>query len=99
MLCRQHRLTAWAGTSPRRVSQRIHNQTLFRKRARPGSFQGLIDSCCTALGITILATVYAGAADVYRTKEEENRILQGRVAEWIQGVSSDQDFDPRLPTV
>jgi len=38
-------------------------------------------------------------ATEYRTKEEENRLLHGRVAEWVQHVSARPDFDAGLPTV
>jgi exonuclease SbcD len=38
------------------------------------------------------------AAD-YRTKEEENRLLHGRVAEWLQGLSQKASFKHQLPTV
>ncbi len=38
------------------------------------------------------------AAD-YRTKEEESRLLHGRVAEWLQGLSQRPGFKPQLPTV
>ncbi len=39
------------------------------------------------------------AADGYRSKEEENRLLEGKVAEWIAGVPARPGFDPTLPTV
>jgi exonuclease SbcD len=42
---------------------------------------------------------YAEASDLYRSKEEENRLLVGRVAEWVKSVSTHADFDARLPTV
>jgi exonuclease SbcD len=35
----------------------------------------------------------------YRTKEEENRLLHGRIAEWVQGLPNHPRFDARLPTV
>jgi DNA repair protein SbcD/Mre11 len=38
------------------------------------------------------------AAD-YRTKEEENRLLHGRVAEWLQGLPQKAGFKTQLPTV
>jgi exonuclease SbcD len=42
---------------------------------------------------------YTEATDVYRTKEEENKLLQDRAAEWIRDVPGRPGFDPRLPTV
>jgi DNA repair protein SbcD/Mre11 len=42
---------------------------------------------------------YIEATDVYRTKEEENRLLQDRAAEWIRDVPSRPSFDPGVPTV
>ena len=39
------------------------------------------------------------SAAEYRTKEEENRLLHGRIAEWVQGLPNHPRFDPRLPTV
>jgi exonuclease SbcD len=42
---------------------------------------------------------YDLSAAVYRTREEENRLLHGRVAEWVQGVVGRPGFDTRLPTV
>lgn len=42
---------------------------------------------------------YDLSATEYRTKEEENRLLHGRVAQWIQGLPNHPTFDPRLPTV
>jgi exonuclease SbcD len=45
------------------------------------------------------ANRYELSAAEYRTKEEENRLLQGRISEWIQGLPSRPGFDSRLPTV
>lgn len=45
------------------------------------------------------ASRYELSAAEYRTKEEENRLLHGRIAEWIQAVPTQPNFDPRLPTV
>lgn len=45
------------------------------------------------------ASRYDVSATEYRTKEEENRLLHARVAEWVRGVSSQPRFDPALPTV
>jgi exonuclease SbcD len=45
------------------------------------------------------ASRYDLSAAEYRTKEEENRLLQGRIAEWIQGLPNHPRFNPRLPTV
>lgn len=42
---------------------------------------------------------YGDAADVYRSKDEENRLLQGRVAEWIKSVPEHPEFDRQLPTI
>jgi len=42
---------------------------------------------------------YDLSATEYRSKEEENRLLHGRVAEWIQRASADPKFDPALPTI
>ncbi len=42
---------------------------------------------------------YGLTAAEYRTKEEENRLLRGRIAEWVQAVPSQPGFDPSLPTV
>lgn len=42
---------------------------------------------------------YAEPGDSFRSKDEENRAFQGRIAEWVKGVPSRPDFDPRLPTV
>lgn len=46
------------------------------------------------------ATRYGLSAADYRTKEEENRILQSHVADWIQSLPlTAGEFDSRLPTV
>jgi exonuclease SbcD len=45
------------------------------------------------------ASRYEVSAAEYRTKEEENRLLHGRIAEWVQGLPNNPRFDPRLPTV
>jgi DNA repair protein SbcD/Mre11 len=45
------------------------------------------------------ASRYDISAAEYRTKEEENRLLHGRIAEWVQGLPNRPDFDPQLPTV
>ena len=45
------------------------------------------------------ASRYELSATEYRTKEEENRLLHGRIAEWVQGLPNHPRFDPRLPTV
>jgi exonuclease SbcD len=45
------------------------------------------------------ASRYDLTAAEYRTKEEENRLLHGRIAEWVQGLPNHPRFDPRLPTV
>jgi exonuclease SbcD len=42
---------------------------------------------------------YDLSAAEYRTKEEETRLLHGRVSEWLRGLPSRQDFDSGLPTV
>jgi exonuclease SbcD len=46
-----------------------------------------------------LAHRYELSAAEYRTKEEENRLLHGCVADWIRSVSSRPDFNRGLPTV
>lgn len=45
------------------------------------------------------ASRYELSAAEYRTKEEENRLLHGRIAEWVQGLPNRPGFDPQLPTV
>lgn len=35
----------------------------------------------------------------FRTKEEETRLLHGRVADWVREVANRPGFDPSLPTV
>src|SRR5207237_3316090 len=45
------------------------------------------------------ASRYELSAAEYRTKEEENRLLHGRIAEWIQGLPNKPGFDSHLPTV
>src|SRR5207253_1830510 len=42
---------------------------------------------------------YDLSAAEYRTLEEQNRLLHGRIAEWIQRLPSKPGFDERLPTV
>jgi exonuclease SbcD len=42
---------------------------------------------------------YDLSAAEYRSKEEEHRLLHGKIAQWIQGLPKDSRFDPRLPTV
>jgi DNA repair protein SbcD/Mre11 len=42
---------------------------------------------------------YELTAAEYRTKEEENRLLHGRVADWLQGLINRPGFKPQLPTV
>ena len=42
---------------------------------------------------------YAESDDEFRSKDEENRVLQGRVAREIQNTSIHPDFDRTLPTV
>ena len=45
------------------------------------------------------ASRYDLSAANYRSKEEENRLLHTKVAEWISQSSKSDSFDPRLPTV
>jgi DNA repair protein SbcD/Mre11 len=45
------------------------------------------------------ASRYGLSAAEYRTKEEENRLLHGRIADWLQRLPAERGFDPRLPTV
>jgi len=45
------------------------------------------------------ASRYELSATEYRTKEEENRLLHGRIAEWVQSLPNKPGFDSRLPTV
>jgi exonuclease SbcD len=45
------------------------------------------------------ASRYGLSATEYRTREEENRLLHGRVAGWLRGLPERQGFDPTLPTV
>jgi exonuclease SbcD len=45
------------------------------------------------------ASRYELSAAEYRTKEEENQLLHGRIAEWVQGLPNRPGFDPHLPTV
>jgi exonuclease SbcD len=45
------------------------------------------------------ASRYDLSAADYRTKEEETRLLQAKVAEWVREVSARPGFDPALPTV
>jgi exonuclease SbcD len=45
------------------------------------------------------ASRYGISATDYRSKEEETRLLQMKVAEWVQSVPSRPGFDARLPTV
>jgi DNA repair protein SbcD/Mre11 len=43
---------------------------------------------------------YDLSTDDYRTKEEESRLLQGLVADWVTNVvPAKPEFNPRLPTV
>lgn len=42
---------------------------------------------------------YGLSATDYRSKEEENRLLHQKVAEWIRTASADPKFNPSLPTV
>ena len=42
---------------------------------------------------------YGISATEYRSKEEENRLLHQKVAEWIQTASGSDKFDKTLPTV
>ncbi len=42
---------------------------------------------------------YDLSAAEYRTREEENRLLHGRVAEWVRAAVNQPEFDPRRPTV
>lgn len=37
--------------------------------------------------------------DAYRTREEEHRLLQTRLGEWMTAVLADPRFDPHLPSV
>ena len=54
---------------------------------------------CSSLLFPILSPArYDLTAADYRTKEEENRLLHGRVAEWLQGLSQRPGFKPQLPT-
>ncbi len=42
---------------------------------------------------------YVRSTDIYRTKEEENRLLNSRLAEWIAKVPLEPSYEPGLPTV
>jgi exonuclease SbcD len=42
---------------------------------------------------------YELLASEYRSKEEENRLLHHKVAEWIRQLPADARFDTRLPTI
>jgi exonuclease SbcD len=42
---------------------------------------------------------FGDPADVFHSKDEQNRILHGRLAEWIRQVPDRPDFDKGLPTV
>jgi exonuclease SbcD len=42
---------------------------------------------------------FVESTDVYRTKDEENRLLHLRVAEWIANVALQPEYDANLPTV
>jgi exonuclease SbcD len=42
---------------------------------------------------------YAEQGDEFRSKDEENRVLQGRVAQEIQIAGSHPEFDQTLPTI
>lgn len=45
------------------------------------------------------ASRYDLSATEFRSKEEENRLLHSKVAEWVQKVSTQNDFDVSLPTI
>jgi exonuclease SbcD len=45
------------------------------------------------------ASRYGLSAAEYRTKEEENGLLHGRITEWVQGLPNRPGFDPHLSTV
>jgi exonuclease SbcD len=45
------------------------------------------------------ASRYAEEGDQFRSKDEENRVLQGRVAQEIQAAGLHPEFDRTLPTV
>jgi exonuclease SbcD len=45
------------------------------------------------------ASRYGLSATAYRTKEEENRLLRGQLAAWLQSLPTLPEFDVRLPTV
>ncbi len=45
------------------------------------------------------ASRYDLSATEFRSKEEENRLLHSKVAEWVQKVSTLSDFDVSLPTI
>jgi exonuclease SbcD len=45
------------------------------------------------------ASRYAEPDDEFRSKDEENRILQGRVAQVLQTFGADPGFDQSLPTI
>jgi exonuclease SbcD len=42
---------------------------------------------------------YAEADDVHRSKEEQNRVLAGRVVQWIEDSKRDSEFNETLPTI
>jgi exonuclease SbcD len=42
---------------------------------------------------------YAESGDAFRSKEEEHRVLKGRVAEEIQRAGNHPEFDQTLPTI
>jgi len=45
------------------------------------------------------ASRYNVSATDFRTKEEENRLLHTKVAEWVRDVVDEKNFDVTLPTV
>jgi DNA repair protein SbcD/Mre11 len=42
---------------------------------------------------------YELSATEYRTTEEQNRLLHGCIAQWLQGLPDQRDFDKSVPTV
>jgi DNA repair protein SbcD/Mre11 len=45
------------------------------------------------------ASRYDVSATEYRTKEEENKLLHAKIAEWVRAIADTPKFDKTLPTV
>jgi exonuclease SbcD len=94
-----------------RVGMRLAAPAVGSRRFLPGRmyllnrpYFGTFEAACGERVQVLLipyptASRYAEQSDEFRSKDEEHRVLQGRVVEEIRTASTHHEFDQTLPTV